>query len=156
MSQFQVEASAEIDAPPQAAYAVLADYRVGHPALLPRGHTVVVESGGTGAGTVFTLNSKVMGVTRSMRMAVTEPEPGRVLVESDTAPGGAVTTFTVEPLRGGGASLVTISNVSPIRPGVMGHLEALATRAYLRRMMNHELRALAALASRAGAAEGRP
>ena len=40
---------------------------------------------------------KIGGRLRTLRAAITEPDPGRVLVESDLD-GGGVTTFTVTPL----------------------------------------------------------
>jgi len=141
MSQYRVEESAEIPAPAPAVYAVLADYHAGHPGLLPKGNTLVLESGGTGAGTVFTLKSSMLGVTKSIRMAVTEPEPGRVLVEREL-PDGFVTTFTVDPLPGGAASRLTISTLGPVRGGLMGRVDARVMPALLRRMMAHELAAL--------------
>ena len=142
MTRYRVESSAEIPAPARAVYAVLADYHVGHPGLLPKGNAVVLESGGTGAGTVFTLKSTMLGVTRSIRMAVTEPEPGRVLVEREI-PDGFVTTFTVDPLPGGAASRLTISTLGPVHGGLMGRVETWMMPALLRRMMAHEFRALA-------------
>jgi hypothetical protein len=54
----------------------------------------VVERGGVGAGTVVRLTSKIGGRRQTMTATITEPEPGRVLVE--TSP-GLQTTFTVEP-----------------------------------------------------------
>ena len=51
-----------------------------------------------------TVGGKVM----SLRMEVTEPQPGRVLMESDVA-SDMVTTFTVEPSDGGRDSRVTIA-----------------------------------------------
>lgn len=147
MSQYRVEESAEIPVPAKAVYAVLADYRVGHPGILPKGNTVILESGGTGAGTVFTLKSTLLGVTKSIRMAVTEPEPGRVLMEREL-PDGFVTTFTVDPLRHGAASRVTISTLGPVRGGLMGRIEARVMPALIRRMMAHEFRMLARGAGR--------
>jgi hypothetical protein len=143
MTQYRVEESAEIPAPAQGVYAVLADYRAGHPGILPKGNTVVLESGGTGAGTVFTLKSSMLGVTKSIRMAVTEPEPGRVLMEREL-PDGFVTTFTVDPLRGGAASRLTISTLGPVRGGLMGRIEAWVMPPLIRRMMAHEFGALTA------------
>lgn len=147
MSQYRVEESAEIPAPAKAVYAVLADYRVGHPGILPKGNTVVLESGGTGAGTVFTLKSTMLGVTKSIRMAVTEPEPGRVLMEREL-PDGFVTTFTVDPLPGGAASRLTICTLAPVRGGLMGRIEARVMPMLIRRMMAHEFRMLARGAGR--------
>jgi hypothetical protein len=55
---------------------------------------MVVERGGVGEGTVVRFTSRLGGRRQTMTAAITEPQPGRVLVE--TGPGVA-TTFTVEP-----------------------------------------------------------
>ena len=55
-----------------------------------------VETGGVGAGTVIRFNLAAGGRTRQFRSEIAEPEPGRVLTESDTN-SSAVTTFTVMP-----------------------------------------------------------
>ena len=55
---------------------------------------MVVERGGVGEGTVVRFTSRLGGRRQTMTAAITEPQPGRVLVE--TGP-GVVTTFTVEP-----------------------------------------------------------
>ena len=73
---------------------------------------------------------------------VSEPEPGRVLVESND--NGFVTTFTVDPLRDGAASRLTISTLAPVRGGLMGRVEAWVMPALIRRMMAHEFAALTA------------
>ena len=57
-----------------------------------------MEQGGYGAGTVIRCSIRVMGRTQTFRASITEPEPGRVLVETDlTMP--SVTTFTVDPAK---------------------------------------------------------
>ena len=96
MKPIHAEASADIGAPADEIYNVLADYQVGHPAILPKPDftSLTVEHGGRGAGTVFVTRMRAMGSERIFRMTVTEPQPGRVLVESD---GMTTTTFTIEP-----------------------------------------------------------
>jgi len=87
---------ARIDAPAAKVYGIIADYHVGHPSILPPAfRNLVVESGGLGAGT--RIRFEIGGRLRTLRAAITEPDPGRVLVESDLD-GGGVTTFTVTPL----------------------------------------------------------
>ena len=89
-----------LDAPADVVYHLIADYREHHrpEGFLPPAFTdLVVEQGGVGAGTVFRMTMKLAGSSRTMIAAVSEPEPGRVLVE--TGP-GVVTTFTVEPESG--------------------------------------------------------
>lgn len=55
MSQIHAQATAVIDAPPEVVYAILADYRADHPAILPKQYFAecAVEEGGQGAGTVI-------------------------------------------------------------------------------------------------------
>src|SRR5512134_2276283 len=102
MSHIFAEASAVIDAHPQEVYAILSDYRTGHPAILPSPYFtgLVVEKGGQGAGTLAHTTMKVLGVRREYHLAVTEPEPGRVLQETDLA-AGVTTKFTIDALDGG-------------------------------------------------------
>lgn len=146
MNQFEVEMSRDIPAPPEAVYAVIADYRVGHPAILPGQFTLHLESGGTGAGTVFRLDTRVLGTTQSARMAVTEPEPGHVLVET-TLDGTLSTRFLFDPIPGG--TRVTFSTVGPVRDGIAGRLERWLTVRFLRGLYAEELKNLAAyMASR--------
>ena len=87
-----------ISAPPDKVYAVLADYHEGHPNVLPKRYfkSLIVEQGGKGAGTVIHVQLSVMGVRRESHMRVSEPEPGRVLTETDLET-GLVTSFIVSP-----------------------------------------------------------
>src|SRR5262249_37362571 len=109
MARIQATASAVIDAPATAAYGILTDYRHGHPRILPPRYFsgLEVERGGTGAGTVIHFRMHALGATRTLRAEISEPEPGRTLVETYLG-SGEVTTFTVEPLEGGGRCRVTI------------------------------------------------
>ena len=78
------------------------------------------------------------------RMAVSEPEPGRVLVETDTAPGSAlVTTFTVTPVAGGQKAHVEIGTEWESRPGFTGLMERLFYPMGMRRIYKQELGQLA-------------
>jgi hypothetical protein len=71
-------------------------------------------------------------------MEVTEPEPGRVLMETDKKL-GVVTTFTVEPLDDGKRSHVTIATNWTPSKGVMGWLERVSTPAFMRKLYTTEL-----------------
>lgn len=142
MSTLRVDASAIIQAPPPVVYALIADYRHGHPSILPPEYfeDLVVEGGGQGAGTRVRFTMKAFGTKEVSRALITEPEPGRVLVE--TVEGrGIVTTFTVEPSTGG-ESKVTLTTDYPAK-GVRGWLEALVVPRYLRKVYAAELRLLA-------------
>ena len=144
MKPIVVEASDVIQAPAAKVYAVLADYREGHPAILPKPYfrDLTVEKGGRGAGTVIRVNMEVMGLEQRYHMAVSEPEPGRVLVERDAA-AGVTTTFTVSPLNGGSRSLVTIATESRPSPGLRGLVERLINPSVARRIYKQELKQLA-------------
>jgi uncharacterized protein YndB with AHSA1/START domain len=145
VNQYEVEASALIAAPPDRVYAFLADYRNGHPQILPPEyfHGFQVEHGGAGSGTVVRFAMSALGTTRTFRAIVTEPEPGRVLAES-YPDSGALTTFTVDPGGGAGQSArVTISTVAPASPGLRGAVEGWMSRRYLRKVYRKELALLA-------------
>ena len=95
MAVYRFSSSALIHASPQDLYAIIADYQQGHPQILPKPPFVslVVEQGGKGAGTVIRVQMRVLGQTQAFRAVVTEPEPGRILVETND--NGYVTTFSV-------------------------------------------------------------
>jgi hypothetical protein len=145
MKPIVVEASDVIQAPAAKIYAVLADYHKGHPAILPKPtfRDLIVEQGGHGAGTVIRVHMEVMGIEQRYHMAVSEPEPGRVLVERDAA-AGVTTTFTVVPLNGGSRSIVTIATESRPSPGLRGLVERLINPPIARRIYKQELEQLAA------------
>src|SRR5712692_1193193 len=97
MAEMRVIAERPIAAPPDAVYRYIADYREHHPRFLPSAFSDFrVEQGGVGAGTVITFGITAGGRSRSYRMQVAEPQPGRVLTESDMN-SSLVTTFTVTP-----------------------------------------------------------
>ena len=141
---YRVSAVRRIDAAPDQVFGILADYRVGHPAILPRRFFtgLEVEQGGYGAGTVIRYGMRAAGRVTRARAAVTEPVPGRVLVETDLGDRGIVTTFTVSP-AGEGASEVEFATDLPSRGGLAGRLERMFVRRYLRRVYAEELQLLA-------------
>jgi uncharacterized protein YndB with AHSA1/START domain len=141
----KVEASAErtIDAPAGQVYGHLADMHQ-HPSFLPPAFSdFAVEEGGVGAGTVTRFAVTAGGRTRAYRMRVTEPDPGRVLVESD-ASSSLVTTFNVEPQ--GGKSLVRISTSWDGASGIGGFFERTFAPRAMRRIYLDELDRLNAYA----------
>jgi hypothetical protein len=144
MNQNHVEVSDVIEAHLEKIYGILADYRVGHPAILPKPYftELVVEEGGQGAGTIVRVGMQVMGKAFTYRQTISEPEPGRVLKEADAA-AGVFTTFTVEPLNGGGRSRVTIVTDAAVSSGVTGWLERLFNPIVMRRIYRQELQQLA-------------
>jgi uncharacterized protein YndB with AHSA1/START domain len=145
-----VRASAEsvIDAPAETVYGYLADMREHHPRFLPPAFEGFrVESGGVGAGTIvrFTLNAGRR--RRDYRMEVAEPEPGRVLTESDTG-SSLVTTFTVTPE--GQRSRVRIASAWEGAGGIGGFFERTFAPRVLSRLYEDELSRLDAYARRQG------
>jgi hypothetical protein len=143
MAALRASGSAVVDAPPDAVYALLADYRDGHPRILPPEYFsgLEVERGGVGAGTVIRFNVRLLGQTRAVRAAITEPEPGRVLDETDLET-GALTRFVVEPVEGGRRARVTITTTWAT-PGLRGAVERLIAPPLLRRVYAAELGRLA-------------
>jgi uncharacterized membrane protein len=121
MAKIVVCAERVIDAPADAVYRYVADMRDHHPHFLPPAFSdFQVESGGVGAGTVTRFKVTAGGRTREYRMRVDEPEPGRVLTESDTG-SSLVTTTAVSPRDG--ASLVRISTAWDGAGGIGGVFE---------------------------------
>ena len=155
MPRHQVSAEAVVDAPAGRAYAVIADYRDGHPHILPRPPFVSldVEQGGTGAGTVIRFQMRVLGRVRTFRAAITEPEPGRVLVETDLDT-GTVTTFAVVPVEDGRKSRVNISTDIVTRGGLLGRVERLLVTRLLQPVYRRELEQLGAVAAGRAKNEG--
>jgi len=137
---FEIAVTRTIPAPPDAVYGVFADYRVAHPRVLPpRFFTgLKVEEGGHGAGTVVMVEGRFAGRTRTMRGVVTEPEPGRLLVESYPAD-QTVTSFHVAPAPGNSGSTVTISTIMNRRRGIVGWIEERVVRRLLEGVYTEEL-----------------
>ena len=131
-------------APADVVYGYLADMRDHHPKFLPPAFSdFQVESGGVGAGTVARYKMTAGGRTREYRMQVAEPDPGRVITESDMN-STAVTTFTVSPQDG--ASLVRISTAWDGASGIGGVFERMFAPRVLRAIYADELKRLDAYA----------
>lgn len=145
MSTFNISASAVIPAAPQRVYDIIADYRNGHPHIVPPKYfrNLVVEEGGIGAGTKIRFEMVLFGIVQEAQSIVAEPEPGRVLVES-TTDGLAVTRFIVDPAEEGMAANVTIS--SDMRS--LGTIGNAIVRFLFRRIYREELALLADYAKR--------
>lgn len=144
-NDIRIQASHEIDAPPQAIYNVIADYRVGHQAILPRPafEEMVVEEGGFGAGTVIRLRVRIFGKAYFYHQRVTEPEPGRVIQETDIDT-GQLTRFFIDPLNNGQRTRVTIYSEFPAQSKAFIFLERIMHQFITKRLFNIELRQLEA------------
>ena len=144
---FIVSKSAEIDAPADRLYGIIADYRNGHPSILPPAFTALtVEAGGVGAGTRIRVGMRMFGRVMTFPAEVSEPYPGRVLVERNLGDRPSVTTFTVDPLDAA-RSRVTIATELPARTGIAGRVERFLTRRFLEPIYAAELTKLAAVAN---------
>jgi len=143
-----VTASATIPARRERVYSLIANYKDGHPRILPKQFSgLAVEQGGVGAGTVIRFQMSVFGRKQTFRAAITEPEPGRVLVETDLDTNGAVTRFTVDPGAAPADSRVTISTELPVRGGFLGKIERQLSTLLLRPVYVRELQNLARVAT---------
>ena len=141
---YNAQASDIIDAPPDQVYAIISDYHAGHPAILPSRYftDLAVTEGGQGEGTAVTVHMKIFGVKALLNLVVSEPEPGRVLVEEDKS-AGVVTTFTLEPVDDGERTRLTISTDARTSPGVKGLMERVVNPAISRKIYREELQQLA-------------
>jgi uncharacterized protein YndB with AHSA1/START domain len=149
MSTINVSAEKTIAAPAEAVYGYLADMSV-HPRFLPDAFSdFQVESGGVGAGTITRFKVTAGGRARDYRMEVSEPEPGRVLVESDTS-SSLVTKFTVTPE--GESSRVEISTTWNGAGGVGGFFERMFAPRTMKGIYMDELDRLDAFAQEQRAA----
>lgn len=146
MKTLRSEVTAIIDATPRTVYAIIANYRdkeKGHPAILPPKNfqNLVIEEGGQGAGTVFSVHTVMGGAKQALRMRVSEPEPGRVIVENDQQV-ELTTTFTFEPHQNGQQTRFTIATVWKAHPGIMGLLESMLAPGILRKVYLEEMQNL--------------
>lgn len=148
MARIMVSAERTVDAPADVVYRYIADMREHHPRFLPPAFSDFrVESGGVGAGTITRFTVTAGGRTREYRMKVDEPDPGRVLTESDTG-SSLVTTTTVCPRDG--ASLVRISTAWDGAGGIGGLFERLFAPRVMRAIYADELERLNAYAQEHG------
>jgi hypothetical protein len=145
MPDILVEESRSIPAPSNVLYDIIADYKVGHPSILPPeyfGRLDVLE-GGRGAGTRIRFEMKAFRKVNIGEATITEPVPGRELRETlDT---GIITTFLVEPVSPDD-SRVTIRTVYT-KPGLRGWLERLFATRFLRTVYATELAQLERVAA---------
>lgn len=142
-TRYTVTATAHIDAPPDRLYGIIADYHTGHPSILPKPfRNLVIERGGVGAGTIIRFEVHAYGTVTKCRAFVSEPEPGRVLVETNVEPTESPTTFAVDPAANGG-SAVTITTETQSRDGLAGVIERWMSTRFLKKLYAEELELLA-------------
>jgi uncharacterized protein YndB with AHSA1/START domain len=135
MARIDVVEEGRVGAPPDVVYRCIADHEQHQRFLPPAFSDFKIEEGGVGAGTVTTFRVKTAGGSRAFRMRVDEPEPGRVMTESD-ANSDLVTTWTVTPEDG--ASRVEIATTWEAT-GVVGFFERLLAPRAMRGLYAEEL-----------------
>lgn len=150
MGLITVKAEAVLEVPADEVYATIADYRQGHPSILPKEfYDLQVKQGGYGEGTIFHFKMRVLGVEQSFYQRASEPEPGQVLVEQDIDSVRQVTTtFRVTPLEPGQKSHVEISTTMHTSPGVQGLVERILVPLINPRIYQKELKLLEEVAQR--------
>jgi len=94
---------------------------------------------------VVSFQMRVLGQLRSFHSTISEPDPGRMLVETDPQ-AGTVTTFTVDPRDGGQSAFVTIETTIPVRAGLAGRFEGWMAERTLRPIYAQELKLLESVA----------
>jgi hypothetical protein len=140
-----ISESARIPASADHLYSIIADYRNGHPRILPKQFSgLIVDEGGVGAGTVIRFEMRSFGRMQKFHGVVSEPQPGRILAE--TYLDGTVTTFTLTPGASEVDTEVAIKTEMPARRGLAGALEGYFAARYLRPIFVEELKLLAAVA----------
>jgi hypothetical protein len=151
MGTIHVCAQRRVDASAEIVYGYLADMREHHPRFLPPAFAdFEVESGGVGQGTIVRFKVTTGGRTREYRMEVAEPQPRRVLTESDMN-SSLVTTFTVTPQDA--ASRVEICATWKGAAGIGGFFERLFAPRVMRGIYADELERLNAYARKRPASD---
>ena len=136
MRKLTVEQEGAVGAPAQLVYRLIADDEH-HQRFLPTEFSdFKVLEGGIGAGTRHRFTVTAGGRSREYTMRVAEPEPGRVITETDQST-SLVTSFTVAP--SGDTCRVLISTIWNGTGGVGGFFERLFAPRVLRRMYADEL-----------------
>jgi hypothetical protein len=140
VSEVHVLAEGLVGAPSTHVYALISDFQQHHRRFLPSNFTdLEVEQGGVGAGTIFTFTATAGGRIRNYRMRVGEPEPGRVMTESDTL-SSMLTTWTLTPA--GEQTVVRVETRWEGATGVAGFFERVFAPRALGRIYREQLRRL--------------
>ena len=140
MGVIEVTAERTVNAPAEAVYGYIRDMHT-HPKFLPPAFSDFhIESGGVGTGSVTRFKVTAGGRTREYHMTVDEPEPGRVLRESDQD-SSLITKFIVDPAVSG-SSLVQISTSWQGAGGIGGFFERTFAPRAMRAIYEDELQRL--------------
>lgn len=149
MGRITVLQEGRVGAAAEFTYRLIADDEH-HKQFLPDGISdFEVIEGGVGAGTLHRFNVDAGGRTRAYLMRVDEPEPGRVLTETDQG-SSLVTRFTVTPA--GDTCLVRIETQWDGAGGIGGFFERTFAPRVMRKMYADELARLDSYAREQAAA----
>lgn len=141
MSRIKISESKLIPSEPEAIYPVIADYKNGHPHILPKYFSnLEVLEGGYGAGTRVKFRFKMYSTVKDNEAIVSEPVPGAVLAETDVNT-GLVSSFTLIP-AGKNQTLVTISTEFEASKGFVGLMEKWFSPMMLKKVYKQELQML--------------
>ena len=136
MGKITVVQEGAVGAPAELTYRLIADDEH-HRQILPEGFSdFEVLEGGVGAGTLHSFKVSAGGRVREYVMRVDEPEPGRVITETDQN-SSLVTTFTVTPE--GERCVVRIQTQWNGAGGIGGFFERTFAPRVMRRMYADEL-----------------
>jgi uncharacterized membrane protein len=136
MSKLYVRSERLVNQPSDFVYRLFADFEHHHPKFLPPQFSdLKVIKGGYGAGTEHSFTSLMGGKPRAFQMVISEPEPGRVLVERDTL-SNLETTTTIVPE--GSGTRITFETTWESAGGIMGALEAWFAPSMMRRVYQDE------------------
>jgi hypothetical protein len=136
MGTIHVAQEGQVGAPADLTYRLIAD-DTHHQRFLPAGFSdFKTLEGGVGAGTLHSFKIDAGRRVREYRMRVAEPEPGRVLTETDEG-SSLVTTFTVTP--SGETCVVKIETQWTGAGGVGGFFERTFAPKVMARMYADEL-----------------
>jgi hypothetical protein len=155
MPRYHASSTRLISVPAPILYAIVADYHIGHPQILPSKyfHHFEVEQGGFGAGTRISFQTSVAGNHRRYQQEIREPEPGHILQEVELT-GDLVTTFTFTPVNDQQTQVRIETEASTERTGWLGQVEAWLTRLMSQRVETRELAQLEAVARERSSAGG--
>ena len=139
MGTIAVAQEGAVGAPADLTYRLIAD-DAHHAKFLPDAFSdFETVEGGVGAGTVHRFKLAAGGKVRDYLMRVDEPQPGRVLTETDQN-SSLVTTFSVTPA--GDTCTVKIETTWQGAGGVGGFFERTFAPKVMRKMYADELRRL--------------
>lgn len=138
-----VSLSRVINAPSSVIYNVLRDYQEGHKHILPSPYfkSWQVIKGGLGEGTEVLFTIDVYGQQTHYHHIISEPEPGRIICESDQYT-PQYSTFTLDPI-GRNKTCVTIFSAMPVSRGIKGLMERLFQPTIVRAIFRKELQNIA-------------